>query len=115
MLPKIKKFIKNNKLCKVIDTGIPVYNELSDDKVDMAIDLLIKELADNNYVICGDTHQMSYIPVFNDNEYLMLSQRRWGEIMAEVMNLKMHIKEYTYLDFYLASYCSIDEILPNKE
>ena len=48
-------------------------------------DALIKELIEKNYIICGDTHQCSEyntIPVFNDG-YLMLSMRRWQEIMTE--------------------------------
>lgn len=76
-------------------------------------DALIKELVSNKYIICGDTHQSSEhpcIPVFNDG-YLLVSMRRWGEIMDDA---------YMYMDpihhrehwFYMTSVCSIKEKLP---
>lgn len=80
------------------------------------IELLTKELLDNNYVICGDTHQSeeyNCIPVFNDG-YLFLSMRTWAEVMAEVMNIKVgaHTNKYSYADFVMADLCSYDESLP---
>ncbi len=95
---------------------IPVYEELPDKDFDMAVDALIKELAENKYIICGDTHQYCAIPVFDDNKYLILSQRRWAEIMAEAANIAKEFSgKFTYLDFYLASFCPIDENIPNKK
>ena len=91
---------------------VPIYEELPDSKVLDAIDILVKEIADKGYVICGDTHQLLAIPIFDDNKYLMLSQRRWGEVMADAANLHEHSKDYKYLDFYLAHYCNLKENLP---
>lgn len=96
----------------------PIFNECEYD--DKHRDILIKELVENNYVICGDTHQ-SYdhdcIPLFNDG-YLILSQRVWGEIMAEAFNLVKHSKgeetNYDYRDFYIASLCKEKECLPHE-
>ena len=92
-----------------------VYEELPDKYFDSAIDAIIKELIENDYIICGDTHQRMALPVFAGCRYLMLSQRKWAEIMADAMNLKNKTKEYTYLDFYLASCCPIEEKLSNKK
>ena len=95
---------------------IPIYKELPDKDFTMAIDVLVKELADKEYIICGDTHQALCIPVFDDNKYLILSQRRWGEIMADAANIsKRYNKHFSYLDFYLAGYCELQEVLPNEK
>lgn len=88
------------------------YQELPNIFYDGAIDAIVKELLDNNFVICGDSHQIWAIPVFNNNSYLMLSQRKWAEIMSDVMNIREHTKKYSYLDFYLANHCPIEEDLP---
>lgn len=77
-------------------------------------DAIIKELVDNQYIICGDTHQYICIPVFEKNEYIMLSMRKWGEIMAKAMNLIEGLDKYTYKDFYLISLCKKEEKLPIK-
>ena len=76
-------------------------------------DALIRELVNNGYVICGDTHQYKCIPVFEGNVYIELSMRKWGELMAEVMNLASKEEKYTYKDFYLARFRVTLEILPN--
>ena len=39
-------------------------------------DAIIKELVDNRYIICGDTHQYMYIPIFDNNTYVILSMRK---------------------------------------
>jgi hypothetical protein len=39
-------------------------------------DALIKELVDNQYIICGDTHQYKCIPVFDYDKYVILSMRK---------------------------------------
>lgn len=73
---------------------------------------LIKELVENNYIICGDTHQCSdfyAVPVFNDG-CLVLSMRRWQEIMKEAYKLKNPFKSIP--NFYMASLCDIKERLP---
>lgn len=77
-------------------------------------DALIKELIEKKYVICGDTHQYMCLPVFDGNECLELSMRKWGEIMAKAYNLKSK-RSYTYKDFYLKVLCPINEELPNEK
>lgn len=79
-------------------------------------DAIIKELVDNKYIICGDTHQYMCIPIFEDNTYIMLSMRKWGEVMAKAANLMYgHEKYYDYKDFYLVSICQEKEKLPEIE
>ncbi len=80
---------------------------------DFVEDSLIKELVDNEYIICGDTHQYYAIPVF-ENGYLMLSMRKWGEIMQKAYGL---VKGQTsYLpNFYLKSLNDIEEVLPHVQ
>ena len=68
-------------------------------------DILIQEIVKNNYIICGDTHQNLAIPVFNDG-YLMLSMRRWAEVMSQAYG-NQH-------NFYMAAVCDIQEELPNE-
>ena len=77
-------------------------------------DAIIKELVDNLYTICGDTHQYRYIPVFDDNTYVLLSMRKWGEIMAKARNLIEGRDKYDYRDFYLVSLCKQQENLPKR-
>lgn len=89
------------------------YNEIKSYN-DFYEDAIIKELVDNKYIICGDTHQYMCIPVFEDNEYIMLSMRKWGEVMAKAMNLIEDSDKYTYIDFYLVSLCKKEEKLPIK-
>lgn len=72
-------------------------------------DALIKELVDNKYVICGDTHQELAIPVFEDG-YVMLSMRKWAEIMEKAW-LMSHDETPR---FYLASLCKEKEVLPQQ-
>lgn len=71
-------------------------------------DALIKELVDNKYIICGDTHQELAIPVFEAG-YVLLSMRRWKEIMEKAWCL-LHNEEYP--NFYMATVCSVKEVLP---
>ena len=61
----------------------PIFHEAPFD--DAHKDAIIKELVENGYIICGDTHQAenhSCIPVFEDG-YIFLSMRAWGALMAE--------------------------------
>lgn len=79
-------------------------------------DALIKELVNNKYIICGDTHQSPChpcVPVFNDG-YLILSMRRWAEIMGEAY---VHINPIAWPEpwFYMASTCTVKEELPSEE
>jgi hypothetical protein len=74
-------------------------------------ELLIQYLIDSDYVICGDTHQSNYIPLFDDGD-IMLSMRSWGHLMAEALNRKDPNNQYRYLDFYMACTCPIEEKLP---
>ena len=75
-------------------------------------DAIIKELVDNQYIICGDTHQNMCLPVFENDEYIMLTMRKWGEIMSKAMNLIEESDKYQYRDFYLVSLCKKEEKLP---
>lgn len=77
-------------------------------------DAIIKELVDNKYIICGDTYQYMCLPVFENDTYVMLSMRKWGEVMAKAMNLIEGSDKYQYIDFYLASLCKKEEKLPIK-
>lgn len=93
----------------------PVFKECEYDERHKEI--LIKELIERNYIICGDTHQSwdhNGIPLFNDG-YLMVSMRTWGEIMAEAMNIKEHQEKYKYMDFYMASTCNLKERIPGEK
>lgn len=100
----IERFVATRKII-----NSPIYQEACYDQAHK--DMIIKELIDHDYIICGDTHQ-SYvkncIPVFNDG-YIFLSMRTWGELMAEAMNIKEHTTKYTYMDFYIASVCKKKE------
>lgn len=90
----------------------PIFHEAPFD--DAHKDAVIKELVENGYIICGDTHQAenhSCIPVFEDG-YIFLSMRAWGALMAEAMNLKIGEEKYSYMDFYTASQTHAEEILP---
>ena len=78
-------------------------------------DVIIKDIIENDYIICGDTYQSSCIPIFDNSYYIEISMRKWGEIMAQARNLKDNPEPlYTYRDFYLNSLCSMKEKLPDK-
>lgn len=75
---------------------------------------IITELVNNNYIICGDTHQSekhNCIPVFDDG-YIFVSMRTWGGLMATARNIIEGEDIYTYIDFYMASTCKDKENLP---
>ena len=73
-------------------------------------DAIIKDMVENKYIICGDTHQNYAIPVF-ENGYCILSMRRWGELMSDVYRLRGYIISP---NFYLYALCAdkIEEKLP---
>lgn len=75
------------------------------DITDDHIDAVIKELAENDYIITGDEHQKSYIPVIKGEGYFMVSMRKWGEIMAEAYALAHPDYKPCYRDFYLYEFC----------
>lgn len=117
---KVVKWIHPNKLdeqkevcyCGLGHSYINKYIEADYDE--NYEDAIIKELVDNQYIICGDTHQYMCLPVFENDEYVMLSMRKWGEVMAKAMNLIEGLDKYTYKDFYLISLCKREEKLPIK-
>ena len=78
-------------------------------------DLLVKELIDNKYVICGDSHQsfnLKCIPLFNDG-YLMLSMRRWAEVMHDAY-LQIAPEVWPEPYFYSVALCDVEENLPHE-
>ena len=94
---------------RLIDS--PIYYEAEYDQEHR--DAIIKDLIENDYVICGDTHQSTdcdCIPVFDDG-YIVLSMRAWAELMSEAMNIRYHNSNFTsnYMDFYMASICRYTE------
>ena len=91
-----------------------IYKYIEADYDENYEDAIIKELVDNQYIICGDTHQYMCLPVFENDEYVMLSMRKWGEVMAKAMNLIEGSDKYQYIDFYLVSLCKKEEKLPIK-
>ena len=77
---------------------------------------LIQELQKKGLIICGDEHQSKdfyFIPLFDDG-YILLSMRRWGEIMAIAVNQKLGKDIYTYMDFYMRSTCPLTENIFQK-
>ena len=78
---------------------------------DVHREIMVQYLIDNDYVICGDTHQSKYIPLFDDGD-MMLSMRSWGDLMAEAINRKNPLNNYRYIDFYVACTCPLEEKLP---
>ena len=62
-----------------------------------------------SFFVCGDTHQELAIPVFEDG-YVMLSMRKWAEIMEKAW-LMSHDEAPR---FYLASLCEEKEVLPQQ-
>lgn len=120
---KVVKWINSDKLNEKVEKqscvfgkSLPYYGNAFDEAEydDNYEDAIIKELIDNEYIICGDTHQYKCIPIFDDDTYVMLSMRKWGEVMAKAMNLIEGSDKYQYIDFYLASLCKKEERLPIK-
>lgn len=73
-------------------------------------DAIVQTLIYNKYIICGDTHQYKAIPIFNDG-YVLLSMRVWAEIMKEAYEI-MYPEDLSSPNFYMASLCAVDEVLP---
>lgn len=57
-------------------------------------------LKENKIKICGDEHQESLIPVFDDGVILLYSYRAWGALMAEIWG-EIDRVNYDYMDFYI--------------
>lgn len=78
-------------------------------------DTLIQGLVRNKYIICGDTHQNFAIPVFDDG-YLLLSMRKWAEIMDEAAMLMYPTvyfkRNYSAICFYTGCTRAVKENLP---
>ena len=106
----IEEIEKFEELKKVIPS--PIYDECPCDVAHR--DIVIKELIDNDYIICGDTHQYSCIPVLSDG-YFFVSMRVWAILMAEAMNVKEKTDKYNYMDFYVASVCRFQERRPGED
>lgn len=87
-------------------------HELDDDFVrkqsDYIEDAIIKELIENQYIICGDTHQLYAIPVF-EGGYVIYSMRKWGEIMNRA---RCMVRFNNVDNYYLATLCETPEKLP---
>ena len=117
---KVIKWVKPNELYEqkevyYYELGHSYINKYTEADYDENYeDAIIKELVDNQYIICGDTHQYTCIPIFNDDTYVMLSMRKWGEVMAKAMNLIEDSDKYQYIYFYLVSLCKKEEKLPIK-
>ena len=118
-MKKVVKWVKNEELLEKEKKELYIGGNFSVDKYkkiepdEYYEDAIIRELIDNNYIICGDTHQELCIPIFENNEYIELPMRKWGEIMAQVENLRTRkYNYYTYEDFYLTSLCGQQQRLP---
>lgn len=81
------------------------------EELEKIINLVSKELIDNNICFSGEFHQtgMNGMPIFSDGTCFRASMRAWGNIMA---NVKHHLtgEEYSYMDFYMGD---SDSNLPN--
>ena len=76
---------------------------------------IIRALIYNNLLICGDTHQVKCIPVFENDGYIMLSMRKWGELMAAAEEIRDSDNFHTYFEYYMACTCLKEERLPHEE
>ena len=115
MKPKIKYWQSNEKLEKGWVTRHPdglmfQHYEKEAEYDELHRDAIVQELVKNKYIICGDTHQYYAVPVFEDG-YIMLSMRVWREVMEEAYRI-MNPKVEEIPNFYVASWCDIEENLP---
>lgn len=117
MMPKIIEWVDEETLVNNKKYTLYPYN--SECEADAKhIDVLVQELVNNKYIICGDTHQHKAIPVFNDG-YLLMSMRSWAEVMAASVyySFPTHARKqyWNYRDFYMACNCPGSERLPKKD
>lgn len=103
------KMTSASRLDEIRPYGCEMLNIYFNEHYNEIEDALIKELVDNKYAICGDTHQELAIPVFEDG-YVLLSMRKWAEIMEKAW-LMYHDEASR---FYLASLCKEKEVLPRQ-
>lgn len=114
MMPKIIEWVDEETLAT--DKRYKMYPYDSECEADQKhIDVLVQELVNNKYVICGDTHQHKAIPVFDDG-YLLMSMRSWAEVMAASVycSFPSGAKRggWGYRNFYMACNCPGKERLP---
>lgn len=107
---KLPKLVEWKTEEEIDDTNECEFDELHHD-------VLIQELANNKYIICGDTHQHLCIPVFDDG-YLLLSMRKWDEIMEEAF-IEFRAQIGVFIEppkgyFYMATSCPLEENLPKE-
>ena len=86
-----------------------ISEEFLNNNYDFIEDALIKEIVENDYIICGDTHQSLALPVFKEG-YVELSMRKWAEIMEKAWALKHSSRPR----FYLVALCDEKERLPRE-
>lgn len=100
----VKRWINESEL----HNSYPKYRHV-DHFDDFHEDALIKELVEHKYIIYGDTHQVSAIPVFSDG-VAILPMRRWGKIMQTAY--RYITKDTEPKDFFLSSVGEVEEVLP---
>jgi len=88
---EITKIIKQNE-----------YNNYTgfEDKLDFneCWELVKNHIKANNIRISGIEHQEKYLPVIDDKYVFLITQRAWGELMAEVWSVVDNV-EYKYSDW----------------
>lgn len=73
-------------------------NELNE-----VLNLIRREIAENNYVFSGAEHQNSStgVPVFSDGTCFRASMRAWGQVMASVYS-GADGEKLSYMNFYMS-------------
>lgn len=102
-------YIDNEKARQYYSYGNEMTDNFLNEEYEYIEDALIKEIVENGYIICGDTHQELAIPVF-ENGCLILSMRKWNEIMKKAWSLQY--KHIEVPNFYMKAVCELDEVLP---
>lgn len=117
MMPKIKYWQTLETLEKGWITKDPIsggtyqhYEKEIEEFTDLHKDVLIQEIVDNKYAICGDSHQHLAIPIFKGG-YVLLSMRKWQEIMEEAYKI-CNPDSNEVPNFYMACLCNVKENLP---
>lgn len=72
------------------------------EELQQILQMIRKEIMENEYVFSGYEHQysMTGVPVFSDGTCFRASMRCWGGIMAAIYQGADH-QELTYMDFYM--------------
>lgn len=73
------------------------------DELNEVLNLIRREIAENNYVFSGEEHQncLTGVPVFSDGTCFRASMRAWGQVMASVYR-GADGAELSYMDFYMS-------------